>query len=91
MNYNYDNRVEYDLNSGANGTNQWYHIAVIWDRYAVTNQAHMYLNGVEVSKRNISPWSDPGDTIYFGGHPGNGRGRGVLDDVRVYDTALTAE
>ncbi len=91
VNYNHDNRVNYDLNSGANGTNHWYHLAITWDRYAETNQAHMYINGVEVSKRNISPWSNPGDTIYFGGHPGNGRGRGILDDVRIYDSTLTAE
>jgi hypothetical protein len=90
MNGNHADRAEHNLNTLQNGTNQWYHFAVTWDRNAATNQTRLYVNGVEVSRRDITAWAAPGAAIYFGGHPGNGRGRGVLDDVRVYGAALTA-
>lgn len=80
-----------NLNSRNNGTNAWYHFAVTWDRNATTNHTRLYINGVEQQTANITSWIAPGNTVYFGGHSGNTPSEGVLDDVRVYDTALTAE
>lgn len=79
-----------NLNSRHNGTNAWYHFAVTWDRNATTNHARLYVNGVEQQSANITSWIAPGNTVYFGGHSGNTPSEGVMDDVRVYDTALTA-
>ncbi len=88
--YNTDTSgVEYDLDN-LNGSNQWYHVAFVWDN-VTTNQTRLYVNGFERQKGTITNWAPPGSAIYFGGHTGNTPGEGVMDDVRVYDTALTAE
>jgi len=81
--------VEYDLDN-LNGSNQWYHVAFVWDN-VTTNQTRLYIDGVERAKGTIMTWIAPGNAVYFGGHTGNMPAEGVLDDVRVYDTALTAE
>jgi len=81
--------VEYDLDN-LNGSNQWYHVAFVWDNVN-TNLTRLYINGIERAKGTITAWAAPGNAVYFGGHTGNTPGEGVLDDVRVYDTALTAE
>ena len=83
---NYNN-----LNSLNNGTNAWYHFAVTWDRNAAANPVRLYVNGVERQRAAITSWISPGSIVYFGGHTGNTPGEGVMDDVRVYDTVLTAE
>ncbi|MDD4442552.1 MAG: LamG domain-containing protein [Kiritimatiellae bacterium] len=77
-----------NLNSLHNGSNVWYHFTVTWDRYAETNHARLYVNGCERTRANISSWVEPGSTVYFGGHTGNSPAEGILDDVRVYGTAL---
>jgi hypothetical protein len=78
------------LSSQYNGTNAWYHFAVTWDRNAATNHARLYINGAERQAAEITAWDAPGNTVYFGGHTGNTPAEGVMDDVRVYDTPLTA-
>ncbi len=80
-----------NLNSLHNGTNAWYHFALTWDRSAATNHVRFYVNGVERQTANITSWVTPGQTVYFGGHSGNNPGEGVLDEVRVYTNALTAQ
>lgn len=81
--------VQYDLDN-LNGSNQWYHIAFVWDN-VTTNLTHLYIDGVERAKGTITTWAAPGSAVYFGGHTGNTPAEGVLDDVRIYDTALTPE
>ena len=80
--------VEYDLDN-LNGSNLWYHVAFVWDNVN-TNITRLYVNGIERAKGTITAWVAPGNDVYFGGHTGNTPGEGVLDDVRVYTTALTA-
>jgi len=80
-----------NLNTLNNGSNAWYHLAVTWDRNAETNHTRFYVNGSECRAANITAWVEPGGTVYFGGHTGNSPAEGVLDDVRVYTNALTAQ
>jgi len=80
--------VEYDLDN-LNGSNHWYHIAFVWDNVS-TNVTRLFIDGVERQSGKITAWVAPGTNVYFGGHTGNSSGEGVLDDVRIYDTALTA-
>ena len=83
--------ITYDsLISKQNGSNQWYHIAYVWDN-VVTKMARLYVNGVEQGTNAITTWVTPGTTFYIGGgNAGNTKGKGVVDDVRVYSNALTA-
>jgi hypothetical protein len=79
-----------NLNNKLNGSNQWYHIALTWNNLD-TKMVRLYVNGVERGSSAISTWIAPGANFYLGGgNVGNNRGKGVMDDVRVYDTALTA-
>jgi len=71
--------------------NVWHHFAVTWDRHAPSNGLSIYVNGVRQLSASVGVWATPGDTVFFGGgHSGNTPADGVMDDVRVYDSALTA-
>ncbi len=79
MFYNLDN---------LSGSNHWYHIALTWDRTAA--RTVLYINGAVCGTGTITSWETPGAEFYIGGgKDGNNKGRGWVDDVRVYDTALT--
>lgn len=74
---------------------EWYHIAGTFDGTAL----RIYLNGVLESTLPYSgsfysdPWSDFPD-VYVGGHPWPGEDltfEGLIDDVRIFDHALTLE
>jgi len=78
----------YDLDS-LNGSNQWYHIALTWDKAASTTV--LYVDGIERGRGAITEWVVPGTTFYIGGGSANNDpGKGAVDDVRVYDAVLTA-
>ena len=71
--------------------NAWHHFAVTWNRHAPNNGLNIYVNGVKLLSAPVGTWAAPGDTVFFGGgHSGNAPADGVMDDVRVYATALTA-
>lgn len=80
--------AEYDLDN-LNSTSQWYHVAYVWDNVS-TNVTRLYIDGLERQKGTITSWVVPGAEVYFGGHTGNTPGEGVFDDVRIYDSALSA-
>ena len=80
--------VQYNLGS-LNGSNQWYHLALTWDRAA--SQTVFYVNGLARATDAIGMWAAPGASFYLGGgNAGNTKGRGVADEVRVYGAALSA-
>lgn len=79
-----------DLNTKLNGSNQWYHVAYVWDN-VTTKMARLYVNGVERGSDAIDSWVAPGTNFFIGGgNAGNNKGKGVVDDVRIYTNALSA-
>ena len=70
--------VQYDLDD-MNGTDQWYHIAFVWDNVS-TNITRLYINGDERDTGIIADWVAPGRDVYFGGHAGNNPGEGVTQE-----------
>jgi len=71
----------YDLDS-LNGSNQWYHIALTWNK--ASSNATLYVNGLVRGFGAITNWVAPGTSFYVGGgNAGNAKGRGAVDDVRV--------
>jgi glycerophosphoryl diester phosphodiesterase len=79
-----------DLN-GLGGPGRWYHFAVAWD-YLSANEAKLYVDGVERAAAPVKRWVAPGGTFFIGGgNPGNKKGKGAVDDVRVYAVPLSAE
>jgi glycerophosphoryl diester phosphodiesterase len=80
--------VQFDA-ANLNGSNQWYHVALTWDKAA--SNAVLYVNGVARAADAINTWAAPGAAFYLGGgNAGNMKGRGVADEVRVYGAALSA-
>jgi hypothetical protein len=70
-------------------TGTWYHLAGTWDGTTMT----LYLNGVAVATNvpGATPVSDGGGELSIGADIGNGiYFPGTIDDVRVYNRALTA-
>ena len=72
---------------------QWHHIGLVYNRD--TFKRHLYVDGVEVAKdTDYVGWTSWDGGLYFGA----GRGLdppsfffGLIDDVRIYDMALSAE
>jgi hypothetical protein len=79
--------AECDLNA-LGGPGKWYHLAVVWDTID-TAQTKLYVDGVERASA-AARWVASGGTFYVGGgNPGNKKGKGVVDDVRVYGVPLS--
>jgi hypothetical protein len=72
---------------GTISTNTWYHVAFTWDN----SNAKMYVNG---SLTETYPGSSDITTInaalYFGSKSGSSYWDGYMDDIIVYDRALSA-
>jgi len=80
--------------SGALTTGEWAHAAATWDGAAMV----IYKDGVEVgrgAKGGAAVATNPGLKISIGNHFSGTTGArpwdGLIDDVRVYDKALTAD
>ncbi len=68
---------------------QWYHIMVVRDSTA--GKIKMYLNGAYLSQINDAGDSSSTNDIRIGDGYSHLRWSGVVDDARIYDTALSAE
>ncbi len=66
----------------------WTHVAVTFDG----TTARFYLNGVETGSGGFSFGLDKGAAVHFGSDDPNGGNafNGALDEVRIYDKALSA-
>ncbi len=77
--------------------NQWYHIAAVFDKDNVANDATIYIDGIAVSTTNGGSCSgslddDSAQTLTIGNYQATSRTfDGIIDDARIYDRALTAE
>ncbi|MBW7992789.1 MAG: LamG domain-containing protein, partial [Planctomycetes bacterium] len=71
---------------------EWYHVAIA---AASDGPMHLYVNGEEdAASIDVAGtlWGE-GDRYYVGSNSGHGMGwfQGVVDDVQIYDSILTAE
>lgn len=69
----------------------WYHIALVWD-HLLSKRITLFVNGVAQAEAPLAPrWCAPGGTFFVGGgHPGNTKGRGFVQDLRVYPLPCSA-
>jgi hypothetical protein len=76
--------VEKDLNV-LGGIGKWYHIVFTWEK---DKSIKLYVNGILYATNTANSWSDSGDYMSLGGEA-NTKGTGKMNDVRIYDHALT--
>jgi hypothetical protein len=79
-------------NSGALVENQWMHVASVYDGAFM----RLYLNGVEVGAQSKSGSlsTNSGVPVWIGANPTNASQvpwDGQIDDVRIYDRALSPQ
>lgn len=66
--------------------NTWYHVAVTYD--ATSTTMILYKNGVEVDRNtSVPPASE--SSLYIGAFIGANYMKGLIDEVRIWDVALT--
>ena len=83
--------ITYDV-APHNGT--WVHLAGVWDRDGIdgsANKLRLYVNGQQVAAANLATW---GNTVGQRADIGGGNddliaGKFALDNLKVYDHALT--
>lgn len=76
----------------------WHHIVVTYDKSSSANDPKFYVNGVEIAITEYStpsgtPTTDASQTLTIGNCSVHSKGRfdGSLDDVRIYNRALSAK
>ena len=67
--------------------NQWYFLACTWDGSTLS----LYVNGSLISSAPVSTITMPIHTFMVGRYINNSYFPGMIDDVRVYDKALSSE
>jgi hypothetical protein len=84
-----DTGVTYDLDN-LGGPNNWYHLAVTWNRNGSNVDLQLYVDGI-LRSTATTLWQNPG-TMFFlgGGNNGNTYGNGAWDDLRIYEQVLSA-
>ena len=90
-----DRDGEWDTPANSMAYNSWNHVAVVYDSSSTSNNADLYLNGV---KQTISKITSPQGTqtanegagIIGNRIPLNRGWEGLIDELRVYNRALSA-
>ena len=81
--------ASYDLDN-LDGPNHWYHITVVWNK--TSPAICLYVNGVQRECDTSGIWVNPGTNFYLaGGNAGNTKGNGTIDDVMIFNRALTED
>ena len=67
--------------------NTWYHIVGVYDYD--NNKCHFYVNGNLEKTNTYTQQINNGTVLRIGGWSGNNRFKGKIDEVRIYEKALT--
>jgi hypothetical protein len=68
--------------------NVWRHVVAVWDR--TQNKAYLYVNGVYDGYNNIPSGFSATTTLRLGGTHNNWYMKGYMDEMRIYNRALSA-
>lgn len=72
------------------GMDVWSHIGLTYD--SATGRIRVYFNGAKVdSGLTAGPIGTTDADLYFGYAPGGGQYKGKIDEVAIFDRALTEE
>ena len=82
--------------NGSVKPNTWNHLCYVQNGNGLSNLS-LYLNGEQVAGANTSPGTtgvladESGNNRYIGNDSGGGNPSGTIDDVRIYNRALSAD
>ncbi len=85
-----DGSADFGLTGGVISPSTWTHVAMTYDATSGANK--IYVDGVEVGSRTRAGGTDTNDNDLLIGREDSGAPRpfdGLIDEVRVYSTALT--
>ncbi len=66
--------------------NTWHMATFTWNGASST----LYLDGQQINQNTVSPQSGTGAAVYIGEYPTGEQFAGMIDDVRIYNRALSA-
>jgi hypothetical protein len=88
----HDGTAFLEMSLGAPANSQWLHVAIVVDRAPNPDRATAYVNGVQTDQQNITLGSFATQREFsLGAGSGGARFRGLVDEARIYNTALTAD
>src|SRR5262245_17150073 len=90
-----DGDGEWDTPANSMAYNSWNHVAVVYDSFSTSNNADLYINGVKQIISKITPprgtqTSNEGEGIIGNHIPLNRGWEGLIDELRIYNRALSA-
>ena len=92
----YDTDLNHTSNSNVISANVWQHIAISWDGSTSAANARIYINGVETTYAQTTNGttnrvSDAANPLTIGAQSDGGNPyNGLIDEVRIYNRALSA-
>ncbi len=82
------NDVPYVISAADRPRNEWHHLVVTYDR--VAGAAKVYIDGIPENQKSFTSQSRTSYPLYIGKRPWDyQRLQGLLDEVRVYNRALS--
>jgi len=90
-----DGDGEWNTPANSMAYNSWNHVAVVYDSSSTSNNADLYINGVKQTISKINPprgtqTSNEGEGIIGNHIPLNRGWDGLIDELRIYNRALSA-
>jgi len=90
-----DGDGEWNTPANSMAYNSWNHVAVVYDSSSTSNNADLYINGVKQTISKITPpqgtqTSNEGEGIIGNHIPLNRGWDGLIDELRIYNRALSA-
>ncbi|MGQ9624777.1 MAG: DUF2341 domain-containing protein [Candidatus Bathycorpusculaceae bacterium] len=75
---------------GAVNFDEWHHIAVVYTGFG-SSERKTYIDGVLVGNGTLGTASDSSGTVKIGNNPYTSVPYGLIDEVRIYNRALSAD
>ncbi|KAF0990816.1 hypothetical protein HZS_8043 [Henneguya salminicola] len=76
----------------TNITHEWFHLAATYN--ATNGIAQLYINGMPLNRtwnKDFKPFQYWGNDVRIGGNQGHSSLRGFIDDLRIFNYALTSQ
>ena len=84
------------ITSRPTGDGNWHHVIATWDKMGGKNNMKIFIDGVLIAQKTtpVENLTTRSSDILIGGGTGlypDSRFKGLIDDVRIYNRALTEE
>jgi hypothetical protein len=90
-----ENAIKVEATDLLTNENAWHHVCMTYDGSSKAEGVHLYVDGVEAAKKveqdGLKDTAESDQPLRVGSRTNTAKFNGLIDDVRVYDRALSLE